>query len=102
MESIDELYDSMRDTANEYIKGAKNRRGERHVRALMLMAIEHVCGIHAKGIEVGGFNFRSYNREIKHRKKYWERVRNGEITDTRRGFDTERGTDKSRKSLNTE
>jgi hypothetical protein len=81
----------MINTVNDYIKGKKNRNGESHVRCLMMIIIERECGIHRKGIEVGSISFTRYKKEVKRREKYWAKVRAGEITDTRRGFDRERG-----------
>ena len=74
----------------DYFQGKRPKGGEMEVRACMIMAIEKACGIRAKGIEVGHISFRTYNREIRRRKKYWNRVKKGETTDTRRGYEKER------------
>ena len=89
---MQEIYDSMNTEVNDYIHGKKNWRGENHVRTLMIMTIERTCGIHQKGVAVGHIDYTQYKKEMKRRKKYWDRVRSGETTDTRRGFDKERGT----------
>ena len=92
---LEQMKDYEIDQVNRYLKGehVDYRRGrfERdHVTWCLIAAIERECGIHAKGIEVGSIHLTRYKREIKRRKKYWERVRKGETTDTRRGFDKER------------
>lgn len=94
---MDSMYDSMAEEVNAYIKGEKcrsNRGGERyHIRILMMMVIENACGIHSNGIAVGRIDFAQYKKEVRRRKRYWDRVRAGETIDTRRGFDRERKGD---------
>lgn len=89
-DGMQQLYDSMREDVNRYIQGERPKRGEQNVRCSMMMVIEKACGIHQKGIELGRIDTGRYKREVRHKKKYWAKVRSGEITDTRRGFDTER------------
>jgi len=83
------------DQVNKYLKGEhvhyKRGRYERqHVAACLTSAIETECGIHSKGISVGTIYLDAYKKEVKRRKRYWDRVQAGETTDTQRGFDKER------------
>ena len=76
---------------NDYIvEGKRNSRGEPNVRFAMIMAIEDECGIHPKGIESGHIEFGRYKKEIRSRKKYWDRVKKGETTNSCRGYEKER------------
>ena len=76
---------------NDYIvKGKKNKRGEENARAAMILAIEKACRIHPKGIEVGQIDYERYKKEVRRRKKWWDRVRSGDATDSRNGFKWER------------
>lgn len=76
---------------NDYIvDGKRHSRGEPNVRFAMIMAIEDVCGIHPKAIEAGHIDFGRYKKEIRSRKKYWNRVKKGETTNSCRGYEKER------------
>ena len=86
-----QIQDSLVQEVNDYIvDGKRNSRGEPNVRFAMIMAIEDECGIHPKGIEVGHIEYGRYKKEIRSRKKYWNRVKKGETTNTQRGYDKER------------
>ena len=89
-EILRDIMYSWSDDVNHYIKGKYHKKGELHIRTLMLMVIEKTCGIHQKGIELGGFDYGRYKREVRHKARYWAKVRAVEIVDTRRGFDKER------------
>lgn len=89
------------DQVNRYLKGEhvhyKRGRYERqHVACCLTSAIENECGIHAKGISVGTIYLGAYKKEVKRRKRYWDRVLAGETTDSQRGFDRERKDAKAR------
>lgn len=91
------------DQVNRYLKGehvhSKRGRHERwHVAACLVGAIERACGIHTKGISVGTIHLGAYKKEVKRRKKYWDRVIAGESTDSRRGFDKERAEAQRRRN----
>ena len=99
MNRIQLIHEQMKDyeieQVNRYLRGdhvhSKRGRYEReHVTSCLIHAIEDEYGIHTKGIEVGWIRLGQYKRETKRREKYWERVRKGETTDTRRSFDKER------------
>jgi len=83
--------DYLIEEVNKYIvDGKKPSRGEPNVRAAMMMAIERTIHIHPKAIEAGHIDFGRYKKEIRTRKKWWGRVRRGDATDSRTGFDMER------------
>lgn len=89
-EIMEEINDSFIKEVSDYLAGEKNRRGEPHVRFIMIMLIDDFCGIHSKGVEAGYIDYTRYNKEMTRREKYWAKVRAGEIIDTRKGFDRER------------
>lgn len=91
----EQMQDWEMDQVNRYLKGEhvhhKRGRYERwHVAACLTGAIERECGIHARGIEVGHISFGDYKREVRRRKRYWDRVVAGQTGNTQRGFDKER------------
>lgn len=88
---MEDYVDYLIKEVNDYIvEGKRHRRGEPNVRAAMMIAIERVCCIHPKAIEVGQIDFKRYKKEVRHVKKWWDRVRRGDATDSRKGFERER------------
>jgi hypothetical protein len=99
MNRLERMREEMRDweidQVNRYLRGEhvhyKRGRYERqHVAACLTGAIESECGIHAKGISVGTIYLSAYKREVRRRKRYWDRVVADESIDTRRGHERER------------
>ena len=91
MNLIEDYSDYLIKEVNDYIvKGKKHKRGEEHVRSAMIWAIERTCHIHPKAIEAGQIDYKRYKKEVRHRKKWWDRVRKGDATDSRKGFEFER------------
>ena len=68
----------------------RGRYERQHVAACLEGAIERECGIHARGIEIGHIHFKAYKKEVRRRKKYWDRVARGESTHSQRGFARQR------------
>ena len=91
---LEEMHQLMIEEVNEYIKGKKNWRGENHVRTLIKIAIEGeehpVTGYSIRnqiiGIQAGYISFNDYKKELKRKKKFWEKVRAGNIIDHRKGI----------------
>lgn len=107
LQALEQMQDWEIDQVNRYLKGEhvhyKRGRYEReHVTACMRGVIERACGIHAKGIEVGAFYIGRYKREVRRKKRYWDRVIAGLTTNTQRGFERERREAQERRGLKNE
>ena len=88
---MEDYVDYLTKEVNDYIvEGKRHSRGEPNVRFAMMWAIEKTCCIHPKAIEIGQIDCGRYKKEIRHKKKWWDRVRRGDATDSRKGFDMER------------
>ena len=87
------MLDYQIDLVNNYIKGDRvmksqtTRREREDVSFSMIYVINDACGIHSDGISMGTIEPMRYKREKQRRKRYWEKVNAGKITDTRRGYD---------------
>ena len=68
-------------------KSRSTRREREDVSFSVIHLINDVCGIHSDGIPVGELYPSRYKREKKRRERYWKKVNNGKIIDSRRGYD---------------
>ena len=87
------IIDHQIDEVNRYLCGERvnkshsTRREREDVTYSMIYLINSVCGIHSDGIVAGEFYPARRKREKQRRERYWKKVHDGKITDTRRGFD---------------
>ena len=78
---------------NRFVKGERvfksrsTRREREDVSYSMIQLINDACGIHSDGISFGEIYPARYKREKKRRERYWKKVNDGKITDSRRGYD---------------